>query len=219
MELLDLDPAQWAHLCSGPDHYPGGGVDIPEVLRGLAASTDRAEARRWAHRLFDLVYHGHSGGYLLPAEAAVPHLIRLGSCGPAGVRAVALGFLVDLGTGGWSYAESCPGSEDLACRTSAAVRAGLPVYYAQLESPEAMVRSAAFVLITVLEHEALLELRGDARIAVQTGPPITSARYRAMVERLHEQDWDPMVRRYLGLAKVDPLFGQGEEYFGVEYLY
>ncbi|MFD4656031.1 hypothetical protein ACFWP2_10415 [Kitasatospora sp. NPDC058444] len=221
MELLEdeLDPARWAHLCSGPDHYPGGGADIPEVLRGLAGAEDHAEARKWADRLYELVFHDHSGGYLLPAEQVAPQLVRLASSERAGVRAVALGFLVYLGAGGPLWAEDCPGAGGFDRRVTDAVWAGLETYYAQLKAPEVTVRVAAFVLITVLEHEAMLALRGAARMAAEAGPPTTSERYRRTVERLHEHDWDPAFRRYLGLAKVDPLFGHGEEYRGIEYTY
>lgn len=221
MELLEdeLDPARWAHLCSGPDHCPGGGVDIPEVLRGLAGAEDHAEARKWADRLYDLVFHDHSGGYLLPAEQVAPHLVRLASSQRAGVRAVALGFLVYLSAGGPFWADDCPGAGELGRRVTDAVWAGLETYYAQLKAPEVTVRVAAFVLITVLEHESMLALTGAARMAAEAGPPITSERYRRTVERLHEHDWDPLFRRYLGLAKVDPLFGHGVEYRRIEYTY
>jgi hypothetical protein len=221
MQLLedDLDPVHWAHLCSGPNHNAGGGADIPEVLRGLAGARDYAEARGWGDRLFDLVFHSHSGSYLLPAAPVVPQLVRLSSSERAGVQAVALGFLVYLGTSATSWADDCPASEDLERRVSAAVRAGLPTYYAQLEAPDARVRSAAFVLVTVLEHAVLLGLTGAARMAVEAGPPITSELYRRTVERLHEQDWDPMVRRHLGAAKVDPLFGHGAEAYGIGFEY
>ncbi|WP_042424704.1 hypothetical protein [Streptacidiphilus anmyonensis] len=221
MELLgdDLDPVRWAQLCCGPDHCPGGGVDIPDVLRGLAAAEEYPEARQWGDRLFDLVFHGHSGSYLLPAAPVVPILVRLSSSERAGVQAVALGLLVYLGTGETSWADGCPASEDLEQRVSAAVQAGMPTYYTQLQAHDPRVRAAAFVLVTVLEHAGLLRLTGSARTAVATGPPIASERYRRTVEWLHERDWDPLVRRHLGLAQVDPLFGHGDAYYGIEFEY
>ncbi|WP_327064286.1 hypothetical protein [Kitasatospora sp. NBC_01302] len=126
------------------------------MLRGLAAAEDYPEARQWGDRLFDLVFHSRSGSYLLPAAPVVPLLVRLSCSERAGVQAVALGFLVHLGTSERSRAERCSAGEDLERRVSAAVQAGMPTYYAQLEAHDAWVRSAAFVLITVLEHAALL---------------------------------------------------------------
>ncbi|MFJ1752807.1 hypothetical protein [Kitasatospora sp. NPDC088134] len=213
-----IDRTDWAGLCSGPGHHPGGGADVPAALAALAAAADRRAARHAVGRLSDLLHHADgSHGYLLPAAPAVPHLVRLAGRGPVAARESALSLLVALAGGGPAAAEDCPGAAGLDRRVDAALWQGEDAFHRLLADPEPAVRAPAFVLLTVLEHSALLPLAGDARIAAQLDPRLTSARYRRAVEHLHAHDWDRRVRTLLGLAKVDPLFGAGIEYFGVEY--
>lgn len=220
VELLedDLDPARWAPLCSGPGHHPGGGAHVPAALRALAGAHGHEDARRRADRLWDLVFHSHSGCYLMPVVPVVPQLVRLATAGDPVVRAATLGFLVAVAGGTPSWADTCPGAEDLERRANAAVRAGAVTYYAQLDAADPVVRATAFVLITVIEHRPLRRLKGAAFTAALQGPPITSQSYRTAVARLRD-DPDPHVQWRLRQAAIDPLFGDGAEYRGVDYEY
>ncbi|MFJ5231885.1 hypothetical protein ACIQBJ_18555 [Kitasatospora sp. NPDC088391] len=214
----DFDGPDWALLCSGPGHRPGGGTDVPAALAALAAAADHRAARQAGGRLYDLLHHADgSHGYLLPAAPAVPHLVRLTGEGPVAARESALALLVALAGGGPAVAEDCPGATGLDRRVDTALRQGEDAFHHLLTDPEPAVRATAFVLLTVLEHSPLLPLSGDARIAAQLDPRLTSDRYRRAVEHLHVHDWDRRVRILLGLAKVDPLFGAGVEYHGVEF--
>ncbi len=219
MDLLgsDLDAVDWARLCGGPEYFAGAAADVPELLRGLASAAGPADASEWGERLYDVAHHSHSGGYLWPAELMTPFLVMISESGRPASQAVALLFLAHLGGGVPSSAETCARSAGLRERTMTAVRAGFHCYYARLEAPDPLVRAAAFVLLSVLEHAPIRDLSGPERAALPAGVPSTSDRFRQARDQLTATEADTIVLGRIREAEIDPLFGCGEAYFGIEF--
>lgn len=213
-----LDRTDWPDVCGGPEHHVGAARFVPQLLRGLAGAADPAEARTWAEELDDVLHHSHSGGYLWPTELVVPYLILLGgSDGRPHAQAQALSLLAALGAGVPSSAERCPQGVGLEARTSAAVRAGVPGYYALLAAPAPLVRAAAFVVLSVLEHTALRDLTKAERLALPHGTPAVSPRFQLAAARLVATERDGLVLDRLREARTDPLFGHGNAYYGIAF--
>ncbi|MFD8735053.1 transposase [Streptomyces sp. NPDC059618] len=211
--LREID---WAGVCGGPDHRAGAGALLPRLLHGLSCAADPASAHWWGVELYETAFHTHSGGYLRPAALMTPFLVTICDANRAAPQAVALTLLAHFAGGFPTTVGECCRGEVLEEWTAEAVRAGSPSYYALLTSPVPQVRAAAFVLLSVLEHAAVRRLSPAERIALPTGVPETSARFRRALDRLAATETDPHVLKRIQEAEIDPLFGTGEAAFGIE---
>ncbi|CAM5659484.1 hypothetical protein SAFG77S_04402 [Streptomyces afghaniensis] len=152
-----IDEVDWASL----RHADGSAEDVPRLLRGLA-SADPAERETALDRMYGAVHH--QGGVYDATLACVPLLLALAVREEVRDRAGIVELLVSIGgpDGGGG------GSDDLAARARAVLRAGADVFVRLAGDADAEVRRAApAALVRFLDRPARVLALLRERITVE----------------------------------------------------